>query len=348
MAPTTVTSRECTLNAWSSWIFCGCWLARLGVSLKTASSHLPGPCPLSVRVCYGSIFSSASSFEKLNKIQYAALRLCTRAMKSTPSLCLLHSCDELPLRIKHKILCLNYKAHLLTFPHHPTLPLISDSWHEVHPDAPAFQSFNLYTKHAILQDYLNVNVIDAPHIPPWSLHKAHFDLSMTHLPYLQNPHITATTVVSHLHDHYSDLIQVYTDGSKTTHRTGSGIYIPEYNIKKTVEINRHSSVLTSQPYAILSALYWLTISNLLEAFIISDSLSVINSTRHAIWNKRGLVNKIVCLNHVLLQRGARVVYLWIPTHRDIPGNDIVDTLERLSTINGPSTTDVIYKKPWTS
>jgi len=82
-------------------------------------------------------FSSASSLEK-NKIQYAALRLCTRAMKSTPPLCLLHSCDELPDHIKHKLLCLNYKAHLLTFLHHTTLPLISDSWHEVHPDAPTF------------------------------------------------------------------------------------------------------------------------------------------------------------------------------------------------------------------
>ena len=66
-------------------------------------------------------FSSASSLEKLNKIQYAALRLCTRAMKSTPSICLLHSCDELQLHLKHQLLCLTYKAHLLTFPHHLTL-----------------------------------------------------------------------------------------------------------------------------------------------------------------------------------------------------------------------------------
>jgi len=85
-------------------------------------------------------FSSASSLEKLNKIQYAALRLCTRAMKSTPSICLLHSCDELPLHLKHRLLCLKYKAHLLTFSHHTTLLLISDSWHKVHPDDfPKFQ-----------------------------------------------------------------------------------------------------------------------------------------------------------------------------------------------------------------
>jgi len=275
-------------------------------------------------------------------------------MKSTPSLCLLHSCDELPLHIKHKLLCLNYKTHLLTFPHQPTLPLITDSRHEVHPDAPTFQSFNLYIKHAILQDHLNVNVLDAPHIQPWLLLRAHFDLFMTHLPYLQNPHVTGpylqnphvtvTTVLSHLHDNYSDLMQVYTDASKTTHRTGSGIYIPEYNIQKTIKINRHSSVLTSELHAILSALYWLTRSNLRGALIISNSLSAINSIRHATWNKHDLVNKIFCLNHVLLQRGTRVVHIRIPAHRVIPGNDTADTLARLPTIHGPSPTNVVYKK----
>jgi len=292
-------------------------------------------------------FSSASSLEKLNKIQYAALRLCTRAMKSTPSICLLHSCDELQLHLKHQLLCLTYKAHLLTFPHHPTLPLISDSLQEVHPDSPTFQSFNLFTKHAVPLDLLSVHVLDAPHIPPWLFHKAHFDLSMTRPPYLQNPHVAVPTVLSHLQDHYSDLLHIYTHGSKTTHRTGSGIYIPECNIKKTVEINRHSSVLTSKLYAILSALYWLTRSNFRGAIILSDSLGAITSIRHATWNKHGLVNKVVCLNHVFLQRGSRLVYFWIPAHRGILSNDTADTLARLSTVNGPSPTDVDFKRALT-
>jgi len=211
------------------------------------------------------------------------------------------------------------------------------------PQTTTFQSFNLCTKHAVPLDHLNVHVLDAPHIPPWLFHRAHFDLSMTHLPYLQNPHVTVPTVLSHLHDNNSDLIQVYTDGSKTTHRTGSGIYIPDCNIKKTVEINRHSSVLTSEFYAILFDLYWLIRSNLHGVIIISNSLGAITSIRHATWNKHGLVNKVVCLNHVLLQIGARLVYFWIPAHRGIPGNDTADTLARLSTINGPSSTDVAFK-----
>ena len=232
-------------------------------------------------------------------------------------------------------------ADVLT-PHHLTLDsrfvAWSASWR------PSFPKFQLDTKHTIPQKCLNLNVIAAPHIPPWLIHRAHFDLSMTYLPHLQNPHITATTVLSHLHDHYSDFVQVYTDGSKTAHRTGGGIYIPQYDIKKTIEKNRHSSVLISELYAILSALYWLTRSNLRGALIISDSLSAINSIRHATWKKHALLNKIICLNHVLLHRGTRIVYLWIPARRDVPGNDTADALARLSTIHGPSLTDVVYKK----
>jgi len=78
----------------------------LGCRYISAPSHLPSPYPLSARVWYESLFfTSASSLEKLSKIQYAALRLCTRAMKNTPSICLLHSCDELPLHLKHQLLC---------------------------------------------------------------------------------------------------------------------------------------------------------------------------------------------------------------------------------------------------
>ena len=55
-----------------------------GCRQKAAPSHLPSPCPLSARVWYVSIFfSSTSSLEKLNKIQYATLCLCRRAMKSS-------------------------------------------------------------------------------------------------------------------------------------------------------------------------------------------------------------------------------------------------------------------------
>jgi len=69
-------------------------------------------------------FSSVTSLDPLFKVQYEALRLCTGAMRSTPTICLQHTCGEMPLEIRHELLWLKYKAHLLTFLEHPTKTLI--------------------------------------------------------------------------------------------------------------------------------------------------------------------------------------------------------------------------------
>ena len=59
-------------------------------------------------------FSSKSSLTLLFKVQLNALRLCTEAMPSTPIVCLQHTSHEMPLHIKHRLLCLQYKIHLIT------------------------------------------------------------------------------------------------------------------------------------------------------------------------------------------------------------------------------------------
>jgi len=54
--------------------------------------------------------ASPSLIKPLQKIQNDALRLCTGALVSTPVFCLHHACNEMPLNIKHKFLCLKFKA----------------------------------------------------------------------------------------------------------------------------------------------------------------------------------------------------------------------------------------------
>jgi len=93
-------------------------------------------------------FSSQSSIIPLFKVQSNALRLCTGAMPSTPIVCLQHACHEMPLHIKHRLFCLQYKVHLLTFRKHPGLSLVTDCWQEIFRDSRNFCSFNMFTKHS--------------------------------------------------------------------------------------------------------------------------------------------------------------------------------------------------------
>ena len=98
-------------------------------------------------------FSSARSHVvPLVKLQNEALRLCTGTMRSTPTLCLQHACNEMPLELKHHLLCSKYRARLLTFPTHPAKTIIEDCWQELFPDLGNFCSFNLLTKPTITGD----------------------------------------------------------------------------------------------------------------------------------------------------------------------------------------------------
>jgi len=89
---------------------------------------------------------SPSLLKPLHKIRNDALRLCTGAMASTRVICLDHACGEMPLNIKHKFLCLRFKARLLSLIHHPTLSLIEDCWQARFSNSPNFCSFNMFTK----------------------------------------------------------------------------------------------------------------------------------------------------------------------------------------------------------
>jgi len=91
-------------------------------------------------------YSSSNMLKPLIKIQSDALRLCIGAMPSTPVVCLQHACNGMPLFIRHKLLCLKYKADRLTFSDHPCMPLIEDCWQGRFPGTSDYCSFNMFTK----------------------------------------------------------------------------------------------------------------------------------------------------------------------------------------------------------
>ena len=174
-----------------------------------------------------TFYTSPSLLKPLHKIQNDALSLCTGAMASTPLICLHHACDEMPLLIRHKFLCLKFKAHLLMFSDPLAQSLIEDCWQERFPDSNSFCSYNMFTKVAVDHSLFAAAPLRIPNIPPWSLQKPLVDFAL-----LQFVHHTTSAFVaplswSHLHNTYDQCVKIYTDGSKTSTRAGCGIYIEE-------------------------------------------------------------------------------------------------------------------------
>ena len=150
-------------------------------------------------------------------------------MASTPLICLHHACVEMPLLIRHKFLCLKFKAHLLTFNDHPAQSLHEADWQELFPDSPSFCSYNMFTMVAVDHSLFAAAPLRMPNVPPWSLQKSLADFALLQFVHQTTSAFVAPLFWSHLHNKYDQCVKIYTDGSKTSARAGCGICIAEKN-----------------------------------------------------------------------------------------------------------------------
>jgi len=159
------------------------------------------------------------------------------------------------LNIKHKFLCLKFKAHFLSFSDHPALSLTEHCWQERFPDSPGFCSFNMSTKTEVDPSVFAAAPVRIPNIPPWSIQKPVIDLTLVQFVHQTASAFVAPVFSSHLHNMYDQFVKIYTDGSKTSERAGCGIYIVDRNLRYSITINKFSSSIASELFAILHALY---------------------------------------------------------------------------------------------
>ena len=85
------------------------------------------------------VYFKPNTRKQIEFFQNQTFRLCTAAVKSTPIICLQHTCNELPPHLRHVQICLNYRAHLQTSNSHPNSIVISDTWYDWFPN---YESFN--------------------------------------------------------------------------------------------------------------------------------------------------------------------------------------------------------------
>ena len=59
--------------------------------------------------------------------------------------------------------------------------------------------------------------------------------------------------------------------------------------------------------------------------IFSDSLSALRAIEETNSVRKDLVNKIIYVNKILIDRGLNIIYEWVPAHVGIVGNEKADT-----------------------
>ena len=173
-----------------------------------------------------------------------------------------------------------------------------------------------------------------PDIPPWKIPPVRVckfsDLGKKDNP----PEVLKARFLEHM-DRHRNVIEVFTDGSKTEEGVGAAAWIPRFNQVNTRAISQKFSIFAAELIAIICALQFISYRpNIAETFVIySDSLSALQAVLR--YNsKNPHVQEIQQWLYRLHSRKKEVSFCWSPGHVGIGGNEHVDKLAKQS-ISGP-------------
>ena len=296
------------------------------------------------KIAYAAeIWSSCAKtqMQRLCRLQNAALRLMTGALRTTPVAAMEIEADVLPLDLFIDAMVLRKRV----------------SAHFMAPDAPgrvckcsAPLSFYQRSKRLLKDRKIKLPDRASPSFvvqalfsgtPPWEWDPPESHQSIpTDLPKSQAPEsLLQQLSLALINEDYKDCTDVYTDGSlnPTSNSAGAGIFIPSEDIEVIIPLPP-CSILVAEIIAIERALQ--EISHLPSAssseshfVILTDSkasLQTLNSykptdTYHLCQSIRTLCDNIP----------AKITFQWIPSHVGIPGNERVDHLAKLAAESGP-------------
>ena len=122
---------------------------------------------------------------------------------------------------------------------------------------------------------------------------------------------------------YTNYVQIFTDGSKSTTTTAAFV-IPSLSIENSYKLPDNASVLSSEILAIYAALIYL-VSNpqIMNSVIFTDSFSSIALLRND--KSREITAKSIISMLWELNLERNVFIQWIPGHQGIRGNEMADS-----------------------
>ena len=130
---------------------------------------------------------------------------------------------------------------------------------------------------------------------------------------------------------FNHFVKIYSDGSKQINGSvGAAIYIDDISATFSWRLDSYHSILTAELFAIMQGILF-AVNHLRNQNIVifTDSLSALEIIKSS--NKKGLnklVNSILKQIYLLLTNKVKIVLQWIPSHKGIIGNNIVDQVAK--------------------
>lgn len=282
---------------------------------------------------YGSIIygSTRKSYLKmLDPIHHQGLRICLGAFRTSPKDSLYAEAGEPPLELRRLRLSLNYYLKLKSMPENPAYscvldPQFQDKFEKKPTEIPPF---GLRMKSHLKSANINTDIIsDYPlqtTTPPWKLQTPQVDFSLSHFSKSNTPNEKFKQLYLERNEQYLEYEHIFTDGSlKDGAVAAAAVSQRDYKKPFQLRLPDGGSIYTAELQAILLALKHCLQSTHSKFLLLSDSLSALQ-TIHSRKITHPLLADIQELHSKLVLDGKTLVFIWVPSHVGIIGNETVD------------------------
>lgn len=281
------------------------------------------------KIDYGSVLYSTGRknlVDQLNSVNHLGVRLSTGAFRSSPTCSILAEAGIMPLKFRRENQVIQLGLRIASIENHPLKNFDNDS------RIKSSKSFK-FRCNVLLEKYgintMNIFYRGFHSFPPWCISKPKIDYTLgSFKKSAHNAHIFRAEYVRLCNCKYKNHFFIYTDGSKQNDLTGLACYSEKFEVQ--VHLPNFTSIFVAELLAILHSLEKISSSDFGVNFVIcSDSKSSLQSIEN-IFSEHPIVQKIHKILKDINDQHRSVVFLWIPSHIGILGNEIVDNLAKMS------------------
>ena len=275
-------------------------------------------------IVYGS--ARPSYIKALDTIHNQGIRICLGAFRTSPMESLYVEADEPSLYRRREKLALQYAIKLKSLPQNPTYEVtFNPQYVDLFENKPkAIPPFGIRIQRLSAQLDADINCIaetKLSDVPPWEFQKPKMNYDMHSGKKRDTDPFDYQVSFHDIQAKYHDHDFIYTDGSKDGNKVGYGVVYKHHIIKR--RLPNICSIYTAELKAILHALKGIERLSKYRFIICVDSLSALQAIEHKnIQNP--IVLDIMTQLHNLTLKGMIVVFCWVPSHVDIPGNEKAD------------------------
>ena len=273
---------------------------------------------------YGS--ASKTALAKLDPVHNQGLRLSLGAFRSSSVESLYVEADEPPLEIRREKLALQNILKLKANPGNPAYEVVFNPKYQIlYADKEsATDSFGIHCKKLLKKakiDFGEIAVNNIPEVPIWNSEQVTVDFTLSEFDKSSTSSAVFESQFNEVKQKYMDFCHIYTDGSKVETKVASA-YVCPYGTRG-YRLRDGCSIFTAEVEAINKALTYVNVSSRKSFVIFSDSMSVLQAIESQ-ESKNPLVNRVLQTCQEILSNSEFITICWIPSHRNINGNEHAD------------------------